>query len=100
MKINITKKVGNDQYVFQIDKEKDFDALADAGMLASMPTQCSCGSSKVHLGSNKSQEYVFVYMQCDDCAAKSQLGQYKSGGFFWKKWEKYQPTSEEKVIEG
>jgi len=100
MKINISKKIGNDTYVFQVDKEKDFDALADAGVLASMPTQCgSCGSREVNLSSNRSKEFVFVYMQCNKCGAKSQLGQYKSGGFFWKKWEIYQPKTEQTIEE-
>jgi hypothetical protein len=92
MRINILKKVGNDTYSFDVDKEKELEAMADAGFLASMPTVCgNCKSAFVNLDSNKSSTekgtFTFVYMRCRKCGAKAQVGQYKAGGFYWKKWE-------------
>lgn len=96
MKIKIRKVLTNlDVYEFDIDEEQDLEALAKAGFLASMPTKCTeCGENDVHLASNKSSSekgtFTFVYMQCK-CGAKAQLGQYKTGGMFWKKFEVYNP---------
>jgi len=98
MKITITKLVGRDTYAFQLDNEKDLDALAQAGFLASMPDKCTCGGEVV-LSSNKATSdkgtFTFVYMLCRKCGAKAQLGQYKAGGFYWKKFERYIPGDED-----
>jgi hypothetical protein len=95
MKIQITKLVGGDNYIFTIEDEQDMGALFKAGFLASMPTKCNeCGEENVHLASNKATSdkgtFIFVYMQCV-CGAKAQIGQYQTGGLFWKKFEKYNP---------
>lgn len=94
MKINILKKIGLDNYTFQVDKEKELDALAEAGFLASMPDRCSICKGDVVLSSHKSTSekgiFTFVYMLCRQCGAKAQVGQYKAGGFYWKRFEQYQ----------
>lgn len=102
MRIQINKLLGQDTYIFNIDKEKELDALADAGFLASMPSKCDCCQSiDVNLASNKATSekgtFTFVYVRCNKCGAKAQLGQYKTGGFFWKKFEQYHP--EENTVE-
>ncbi len=92
--------MGNlDTYDFEVDEEQELEALSKAGFLASMPTKCTeCGDNDVHLASNKSSSekgtFTFVYMQCNKCGAKAQLGQYKTGGMFWKKWEVYDPNKQ------
>ena len=97
MKIIITKVVGADSYTFEISDPQDLVALSLAGDLASMPDKCSLCDGEVTLASNKSTSekgtFTFVYMRCKGCGAKAQLGQYKGGGFFWKKFEKYEGKS-------
>lgn len=96
MKIQITKKLGNTTYAFQIEEQKDLDALATAGFLASMPEKCGlCGSQNVVLTSNKAKGFTFVKVVCRDCGGRSQVGQYKEGGFFWKAFDRFQPAEEE-----
>ncbi len=101
MKVNITKKLGNTTYSFQIEEGKDLDALVSAGFLASMPEICEfCKSTNLVLSSNKAKGFTFIKVVCRECRAKSQLGQYKDGGFFWKTFEKYQssqPNEEEEI---
>lgn len=94
MKVKITKDIGKVKYSFEIDKEKGLDALSEAGFLSAMPTKCKiCESENIHLATNKAKGYVFVKMLCEDCNARSPIGQYKEGGFFWKEWEKYTPPA-------
>ena len=92
MKIIIEKKLGNNTYKFEIEKEKEINALAEAGSISSMPSVCGiCKSKNVHLASNRAKGYVFVKVLCEDCNARAQMGQYKEGGgMFWKSWEKYE----------
>ncbi|MHA1225108.1 MAG: hypothetical protein ACTSPV_00030 [Candidatus Hodarchaeales archaeon] len=85
--------------MFEIEEKNELDAMSMAGFLSSMPSKCKlCGSDNVHLTSNKATTdegtYTFVKVICEDCNARSQLGQYKTGGFFWKQWEKYTPKGE------
>lgn len=92
MKIQITKKIGDTTAQFVIEEPKDVDALFQAGCVASMPTICSeCGSSEVELSGNKADGYTFVKVHCKSCNANSTMGQYKDGGFFWKKFERFTP---------
>lgn len=98
MKIIVSKKVGDIDYTFEVEEEKEKEALAKAGFLSGMPTTCGvCGSGKIHLASNKAQGYVFIKMLCEECNARAQIGEYKDGGFFWKDWEKYEPPSKRKT---
>lgn len=97
MKIEIKKKVGDSEFVFQVEEDKDIDALFAAGTVASTPTKCGiCGSENVQLEGNKAKGYTFVKVVCKDnaCSARSQLGQYKDGGFYWKAWEKFSPQEQ------
>jgi len=102
MKVNITKKIGQTTYVFQVEEEKDLDALSLAGSIGSMPEKCGhCGSEDVRLTSNKNSGFTFVKVVCDKCNYQSNLGQFKDGGFFWKQWEENQFTpKEEKDVPG
>lgn len=92
MKIQITRIINGITYHFEIEAEKEVDALFQASNYSSMPTKCRlCGSENVHLSGNKAEGYTFVKMLCDECDARAQVGQYKEGGIFWKSWEKYEP---------
>jgi len=97
MDIKIKKTIGKTDFEFDILNERDdFEALVKASQVAMMPTKCGlCGSENITLSSNKGKtkdggEVTFLKVICHDCNARSQVGQYKSGGTFWKNWEKYQ----------
>ena len=91
MKIKVNKKIGASTFQFEVDEDKEVEALAKAGMLASAPDVCALCGGEVSLTGKKAKGYTFVEIRCKKCSATSSLGQYKEGGFFWKKFEKYQP---------
>ena len=98
MKIQLNKKIGNETFQFIVDQKDAFDALTEISQLSSMPDYCPlCKGNFVQLEMNKSKsergEFTFVYVRCKTCGAKAQVGQYKSGGIFWKKFEEYKPQA-------
>lgn len=99
MQIKISRVINGISYMFDVSNEKALDALVDGALFTSMSDKCGlCKSENIHLSSNKAKGFTFVKMLCSDCNARSQLGTYKEGGYFWKEWEKYEPVKE-KVIE-
>ena len=96
MKVQITKLVGKSTLTFEVEGEKEIDAVSKAAAFATMPDQCGmCKSKNVALDSNKAESFIFVKIKCLDCKARSQMGQFKDGsGVFFKKWEIYVPTDE------
>ena len=96
MKVSVKKSIGGSDFIFEAEEEKDIEAIAKVASLSNAPIKCGlCQSENVHLSSNKAQGYTFVKVLCEDCNGRSQLGQYKEGGFFWKEWEKYEPPVKE-----
>jgi len=89
MKINITKKIGDITLQVQVDEKDPRDALFQAGTIASMPTECECGHRDLVLQGNKADGYTFVKVYCPACGSSSNMGEYKDGGVFWKKFEKF-----------
>jgi len=99
MQIEISRKIGDAVYKFTIDEKDELQALEMAGFVASMPKKCKlCGSDDIHLTNNKAKGFTFIKMICNKCNGRSQLGQYKEGGFFWKGWEKYQPPQKQEDL--
>lgn len=90
-------KVGGTVYIFEAEEEKDLDSMHKAIVLGNPRSKCNvCGDEGLeskHFTSNKSAKdgaaYTFVNLKCK-CGARSQLGQYKAGGYFWKEYEKYE----------
>ena len=98
MKATLNKKVGNETYQFVVEEKDTFDTLVGVAQVSTMPDYCPlCKGNFVQLEMNKSKgdtgEFTFVYIRCKTCGAKAQIGQYKSGGIFWKKFEAYEPKS-------
>lgn len=94
MKINTKVEVGGVVYEFQIDQAKEMDALHQAIVLSNPPRFCNeCKNPKdFKLDSNKDKDgniYVNICCQNPSCFAKAKLGQYKSGGYFWHRFERY-----------
>ena len=97
MKINVRTKLGQSDYTFQIDEAKEMDALHKAAVLGNVPTYCPICKNTLHfkLDSNKDKEgNIYVNVICK-CGAKAKLGQYKTGGYFWHKFEVYQKQSQD-----
>jgi hypothetical protein len=74
------------------------DSLHKAIVLADAPMLCDeCGNDnpmELKMVTNKDKESnTYVNVECCKCHAKAKLGQYKSGGFFWHKFEKYVPKN-------
>ena len=96
----LVKKIGAEEFEFTVDAKDTFDALSEIAQVSSMPDYCPlCKGNFVQLEMNKSKgetgEFTFVYVRCKTCNAKAQIGQYKSGGIFWKKFEAYEPKPKE-----
>ncbi len=98
MIINTKFVLGGVEYALEVNEPKEIDTLHKAIVLSNPPTTCdACGAKNgVILGTNRDSEggFTFIYAQCT-CGAKANLGQYKSGGYFWKHFEKYvKPVTE------
>lgn len=93
MKATVRTKLGNAEYVFEIEEKSDIDTLHKIAILGNPPTTCDvCNvddASLFSLTSNKDSEgNTYINVACA-CGAKAKLGQYKSQGYFWHKYEKY-----------
>ena len=92
MNINVKTKVGDVVYEFIIDEKDEMEALHRAAVLGNPPQYCTdCKNNQFfRLDSNKDKEAnIYVNVVCKKCGSKSKLGRYKSGGYFWHKFEKY-----------
>ncbi len=90
----------------EIDERDEMETLHKAIILSSPKTYCNeCGKNiEPYFSSNKDKEgNVYVNAKCPLCGARSKLGRYKVGGYFWHDYEKYVPnqtrTAEEPPIE-
>lgn len=79
-----------------IEEKNEMETLYKAVVLSNPPTTCNeCGSTKISLNSNKDKESnIYINMLCINCSAKAKLGQLKSGGYFWHKFEKWAKKTE------
>ena len=92
MKGSVKFDVGKTTYTLGIDEGKDMEMLHTLAVLGNPPQYCSeCKNNQFfRLDSNKDKEAnIYVNVVCTKCGAKAKLGQYKSGGYFWHKFEKY-----------
>lgn len=96
MKITSKLVLGTHEYVFEVEEGTEMDALHKAIVLSNPRTYCDeCGNANkafFALDSNKDKEgNTYVNNTClnKGCFAKSKLGQYKTKGYFWHKFEKY-----------
>ena len=82
----------------EIDERDEKETLSKAIVLSSPRGKCICGNTEgFYLTSNKDKEgNVYVNNKCPKCGARSKLGSYKAGGYFWHEFERYEPTSKPK----
>jgi hypothetical protein len=92
--------VGGVTYSLEHDGKDLKETLAEAIVLANPHSKCICGNTGLATGfkftSNKDKDgNTYVNLKCLKCGAKSKLGSYKTGGYFWHEFEVYKqnPTS-------
>lgn len=93
MKIKTTTKLWNMIYELELDEKSEIDTLHKAIVLSNPPQTCNAcqkNDERFRLDSNKDKEgNTYINVVCVACGAKAKLGQYKSGGYFWHKFEVY-----------
>ena len=97
MIIKTNFKMGGATYQIDVDEKSPMDALHIAIVLSNPKRQCNeCKNEEdFYFTSNKDKEgNTYVNVKCGKCEARSKLGQYKAGGFFWRDFEKYEPKKE------
>jgi len=95
MKAIITLK---DNIRLEIEEREEMETLHKAIVLSNPRDFCNLCSNKdkFYLTSNKDKEgNTYVNNKCANCGARSKLGQYKAGGYFWKEFEKYEKPAVE-----
>ena len=79
----------------EVEDKSDMETLHKAIVLGSPLKECNvCGNKEgMYYTSNKDTEgNIYINYKCP-CGARSKLGQYKAGGFFWRDFEVWQPSS-------
>lgn len=93
---NIQFNLGRATYSFTIEEGKnEIEVLNRLITLGNPPTKCdeckSVDPEKFIFDTNKDKEgNIYVNVLCLTCRAKAKLGQYKTGGYFWHRFIKYQ----------
>lgn len=83
----------------EIDERDEMETLHKAIVLSNPKEYCNeCKTvGDKHYTTNKDKEgNIYVNYKCK-CGARSKLGQYKAGGFFWhdfEHWQKEQSSAE------
>lgn len=94
MIITVKFSMNNTEYTLSIDEKDDYDALHKAIVLGNPPSYCPLiKGGKVKLQTNKDTEgNTYINAVCAGEIngklrfAKSKLGRYKTGGYFWNTW--------------
>jgi hypothetical protein len=109
MEININKKIGSNVLQIKIDEKDTKEALSQAIFfterdicLFEKADGKRCYSENVIWETNKAKTdngtFTYIKRRCLACGATSTAGEYKDGGFFWKKWELFKKDNQ--VSEG
>ena len=105
MIVKSTVKIGGKVFTFAADEKNEMEALHKAIILGNPRRKCGiCGNDnpkKFQFTSNKDKKgHIYVNVKCygkvgEDkfCEARSKLGQYLVGGYFWHEFEKYIPKA-------
>ncbi len=93
MKLEVTTQVNERVSIKAVfEEEKISTALLQANALLSYKGFCGdCNSKNINLQTKIAKEFQFIQFACVDCGAVAGWGEYKKGGYFLKKWEKYTP---------
>ena len=101
MIVKASLKLGGVTYQFECSEQFELDSLHKAIVLANPRRKCICGNEdpeQMYFTTNKDKEgNTYVNVKCAKCGARSKLGLYKTGGFFWHEFEKYEPKPKEET---
>lgn len=89
-------KYGDTTYSFEVDEKSEMDTLHKIIVLANPPKFCQlCRNVEgFYFTTNKDKEgNTYINSKCT-CGARSKLGQYKTGGYFWHDFEVRQKTND------
>ena len=92
MKATVNFKMGSAEYTLEIEESEEMELLHKMIVLGNPPRKCShCENyKKIKMDSNKDKEgNIYVNVVCLECGAKAKIGRYKTGGYFWHKFEVY-----------
>ena len=90
MKMTVTTQINAIQSVTMTVDGKMEECMRGLNAMTSFDGKCGCcQSGNVTLEFKEAKGFTFIEFHCHACQAKAQWGQYKSGGYFLKKWEKY-----------
>ena len=87
-------KVGAAEYNIKLDDPKEMELLHKMIVIGNPPAYCNeCKNNEYFkLDANKDKEgNIYINVMCTKCGAKAKLGQYKTGSYFWHKFETYIP---------
>lgn len=107
MEIKVQKQLGRSALIVNIDDKNDKEALAKA-LAFTQPDICGlCKKENIvwdayKVNGKESDTYTYIKRKCLSCGAVSALGEYKTGGYFWNKWEIYKkdkPRKEGEIID-
>jgi hypothetical protein len=94
MEIKVIKRMSDTSLEVVIDEEDEKEALVKA-LIFTQPDICGiCHGQNVLWDAHKvkikdGQAYTSIKKKCLSCGAVSTLGEFKAGGYFWKKWAVY-----------
>jgi len=96
MEIIVESQWGRSKYTMKLEEKSVKETLNMAITLGNPPHYChackNIDSNKFSPDTNRDKDgNIYINTKCELCGAKSGLGTYKTGGFFWKKFEKYVP---------
>jgi len=86
----------SNRITLEIDERDEMETLSKAIVLSNPPSRCQvCQATEgFRYTSNKDKEgNVYVNVKCK-CGARSKLGRYKTSGYFWHSFEKWEPKPE------
>ena len=99
MQIKITKTFNaGTKLEIDVEDKDEREAIAKA-LFFTAPDYCGlCKSTNIIWQTNKAKDakgdsFTYIKRFCLACKAQSTAGEYKDGGFFWKRWEIYQGNS-------
>ena len=84
----------------EIEEQKEMETLHKAVVLANPRQFCNlCQGISFYWTTNKDKEgNIYVNVKCRKCGASSKLGQFKTGGYFWRDFAKYEPVKKEENL--
>jgi hypothetical protein len=94
MEIIVNKHMGNTSLEVTISEKDEKEAIAKA-LIFTQPDICGlCKKENIVWNANKvnikeKDTHTYIKRRCLSCGAVSVLGEFKTGGYFWKKWSKY-----------